>query len=96
MHDVPKPVFADGVILVPQTVSERPYLLPGLARYKGCGLVPQFSRRFADPFETPLNRIVGFTVFLERGSIHSGDVLLNRLRVFNDVFQTACGLFRRQ
>jgi hypothetical protein len=66
----------------PAAVSER----TGLARHKGCCRIAQFSRRFADPFQTPLNRIVGFLVFRERGSIHTGDVSLNRLRVFDDVF----------
>jgi hypothetical protein len=67
LYDVPKPVFPDGVVLVTQAVAERSYLLPGLARHKSRGQVTQFGRRFADPFEAPLNRIVGFLILLKRG-----------------------------
>jgi hypothetical protein len=38
-----------------------------LARHKSRGQVTQFGRRFADPFEAPLNRIVGFLILLKRG-----------------------------
>jgi hypothetical protein len=63
LHDVPKSVFPDGVVLVPQAVSDRSYLLPGLTRHKGRGQIARFSRSFVDSFETTLNRIVGFWSF---------------------------------
>ena len=85
MHDVPKPIFPDGVVLVTQAVAERSYLRPGLTRHKGSGQITQFGGSLAGPFEATLNRIAGFLVLLERRRIHPGDVSLNRLRVFDDV-----------
>ena len=37
LNDIPKPVFPDLVVLVPQTVSESPYFPPRLARYANGG-----------------------------------------------------------
>jgi hypothetical protein len=51
LHNSPKPIFPDGVVLVTQAVSERSYFLPGLTRHKGRGQITQFSGGFADPFE---------------------------------------------
>ena len=34
LHDIPKPIFPDGIVLVTQAVSERSYLVPWLTRHK--------------------------------------------------------------
>ena len=47
LYNVPKPIFADGVVLVTQAVSEGSYFLPGLTRHKGRGQISQFSCCFA-------------------------------------------------
>jgi hypothetical protein len=96
LHDVPKPILPDGVVLVTQAVSERSDLPPWLARHKRRGQITQFSRGFADPFEAAFNRIVCFLVLLKPCHVHTGDVPSNRLRVFDDVLQAAGGLVRRQ
>jgi hypothetical protein len=86
LNYVPNAVFPDGVVLVPQAVSESPYFPPGLTRHEGRGQVTQFGRGFANPFEAALNRIVCLLVLRERRQVHTGHVALNRLRVFDDVF----------
>lgn len=57
MHDVPKPIFPDGVVLVTQAVAERSYLRPGLTRHEGRGQITRFGGGLADPFEATLDCI---------------------------------------
>jgi hypothetical protein len=92
----PKPVLPDGIVFVAQAVSKRPHLIPWLTRHEGRGQIAKFSRGFANPFEAALHRIVSLLVFLKRCHVHTGDITLNSLRVFNDVFQAAGGFIRRQ
>ena len=75
LHDIPKPIFPDEIILVTQAVSGRSYLVPGMARHESPGQITLFSRSFADPFEAPLNSIVGFPVSPECRHVHAGDIL---------------------
>jgi hypothetical protein len=48
LNYVPNAVFPDGVVLVPQAVSESPYFPPGLTRHEGRGQVTQFGRGLAN------------------------------------------------
>jgi len=50
LHNVPKPIFPDGVVFVAQAVAERSDLLPRLTGDKGCGQIAQFRCGFANPF----------------------------------------------
>jgi len=79
-----------------QTVSERPYLSPGLTGHQGWGQIAKFRRSFANPFEATLNRILCFLVSHERRHVHAGDVTLNSLYVLDNIFQAANGFVRRQ
>jgi len=58
-HLRPKPVLPDGGEPVTQAVAGRSDLLSGWPRRQSLGQIAQLGRRFADPFQAPLNRIVG-------------------------------------
>jgi hypothetical protein len=69
--------------------------LPHRRRTTAGGQISQFGCGFANPFEAALNLIVGFVVLPERCDVHASNVRLNRLRVFDDIFQ-ALGRFVRK
>ena len=70
--------------------------MPRLSGQKHSGLIAELSYRFADAFETPLDRIGHETVFFEGRSVHAFRVAGNRLAVLDNIEQTAGGLVRRQ
>jgi hypothetical protein len=86
LHDVPKPIFANSIVFVPNPVTQRPYLMPWLIRHESGSKVTEFGSGLANPFEAPLNGIIGLTIFLERHQIHASGVAENGLGVLDDIF----------
>jgi hypothetical protein len=65
LHNIKKQIFSNGIVFMPQYGSEGPDLPPRLTRHQNRGQFTKFRGCLADPFQTPLNRITGSSVFLE-------------------------------
>jgi hypothetical protein len=71
LDNFPKPIFDNVIIFVAEDVSERSDLVPWLSGQKHSGLAAELGYRFADAFETPLNRIGYQSVFFEARAVHA-------------------------
>jgi len=89
LYDIPKAIFPYGVIFVAQAIAGRSYFVPRLTRRKRSGQTAQFGRGFADSFEAPLDRVVGFLILAERNDVHTCCGTLDGLYVFDNVFEAA-------
>ena len=59
-------------------------------------MLAELGHRFANPFQTALDRIRHKSVFIEGRGIHALGETGNGLNVLDDIEQTAGGIVRRQ
>ena len=96
LNDLPKPIFADVIVVVAEDVSERSDFVPRLSGQQHSSLVAELGYRLADAFKTTLDRIGNESIFPERRPVHTFGVPGDALAVLDNIEQTAGRLVRRQ
>jgi len=96
LNDIPDYFWIDGVVFVPNGVSERPNVRPRLIRSKLIDDTFEFPGGFRNTQQASLDSIADEPIFNEIRKPQAFRVLKNPLNVLEDVVESLQRLLRRQ